>query len=137
PRDRRRHAGGDARRAAPLGHARVMRQRVLVTGAGGFIGSHLVEALAREGASVRALLHYNSRGDLGMLRALDETLRRDVEVVFGDVRDVECVRAAMRDCDVVFHLGALIAIPYSYANPRDVVETNVVGTLNVLVAARD
>ncbi|HSJ53226.1 MAG TPA: SDR family NAD(P)-dependent oxidoreductase, partial [Anaerolineae bacterium] len=110
---------------------------VLVTGAGGFIGSHLTERLAREGARVRAFVRYNSRSDAGLLSLLAAPLLADVEIVAGDLRDGEAVRAAMQGIDVVFHLGALIAIPYSYLHPREVVETNVLGTLNVLLAARD
>jgi dTDP-glucose 4,6-dehydratase len=108
-------------------------KRVLVTGAGGFIGSHLTERLAADGAQVRAFVRYTSRQDRGGL-----ALRRDgIEIVAGDLRDSDAVRAAFRGCDIVFHLGALIAIPYSYLHPREVVETNVIGTLNVLMAARE
>ncbi|HSJ52999.1 MAG TPA: SDR family NAD(P)-dependent oxidoreductase [Anaerolineae bacterium] len=110
---------------------------VLITGAGGFIGSHLTERLVREGAQVRAFVRYNSRQDVGLLALLPPDLRAAVDVVAGDLRDGEAVRAAMAGIDVVFHLGALIAIPYSYVHPREVVETNVMGTLNVLLAARD
>ncbi len=110
---------------------------VLVTGAGGFIGSHLVERLAAEGARVRAFVRYNSRHDVGLLSLLPKDLLASVEVVAGDLRDGEAVRQAMRGAEVVLHLGALIAIPYSYLHPREVVETNVLGTLNVLLAARD
>lgn len=109
---------------------------VLVTGAGGFIGSHLVERLAREGAKVRAFVRYTSRGDAGFLDGLSPDLRSRVEIVHGDLRDESAVLKAMEDIDTVFHLGALIAIPYSYRHPREVVDTNVTGTLNVLEAAR-
>lgn len=112
-------------------------KKVLVTGAGGFIASHLVERLVGEGAHVRAFVRYNSRGDVGLLRLLPLEVFSQVEVVAGDLRDAEAVRAAMKDMDTVFHLGALIAIPYSYLHPREVIETNVLGTLNVLMAARD
>ncbi len=112
-------------------------KKVLVTGAGGFIASHLVERLAIEGARVRAFVRYNSRGDVGRLRLLPLEVFSQVEVIAGDLRDAEAVRAAMKGVDTVFHLGALIAIPYSYLHPREVVETNVLGTLNVLMAARD
>lgn len=111
-------------------------KKVLVTGAGGFIASHLVERLATEGAHVRAFVRYNSRGDVGLLRLLPLEVFSQVEVVAGDLRDAEAVRAAMKGVDTVFHLGALIAIPYSYVHPREVIETNVMGTLNVLMAAR-
>jgi len=110
---------------------------VLVTGAGGFIASHLVERLVTEGAKVRAFVRYNSRGDVGLLRLLPGEVFSQLEIVAGDLRDVEAVRSAMKNVDTVFHLGALIAIPYSYVHPREVIETNVMGTLNVLMAARE
>jgi NAD dependent epimerase/dehydratase len=109
---------------------------VLVTGAGGFIGSHLVETLAREGANVRAFVRYNSRGDIGLLRFLNSDCGNNVEIIMGDLRDQSAVLKALNNCEVVFHLGALIAIPYSYVHPREVIETNVMGTLNVLEAAK-
>jgi NAD dependent epimerase/dehydratase len=112
-------------------------RKVLVTGAGGFIASHLVERLVADGAKVRAFVRYNSRGDLGLLRMLPVEVFSQLEVIAGDLRDVEAVRAAIKDIDTVFHLGALIAIPYSYVHPREVIETNVMGTVNVLMAARD
>ena len=112
-------------------------KRVLVTGAGGFIASHLVERLIAEGARVRAFVRYNSRGDLGLLHMLPAEALSQVEIIAGDLRDVEAVRESVKDIDTVFHLGALIAIPYSYVHPREVVETNVMGTLNVLMAARE
>jgi dTDP-glucose 4,6-dehydratase len=110
---------------------------VLVTGAGGFIGSHLVERLVREGAHVRAFIRYNSRNDAGLLRFMPAEITKSVDLIAGDLRDLTSVRNAMRNTSHVFHLGALIAIPYSYINPGEVVETNVMGTLNVLTAARD
>jgi NAD dependent epimerase/dehydratase len=112
------------------------RRQVLVTGAGGFIGSHLVDRLVDEGASVRAFLRYTSRSDIGCLGLSPIEVRSSVELVFGDLRDEDAVSEAMRGVEVVFHLGALIAIPYSYLHPREVAETNVMGTLNVLMAAR-
>ncbi len=108
---------------------------VLVTGAGGFIGSHLVERLVELGARVRGLAEYNSLGSFGWLD--DSPVRDDVEVVLGDVRDRDSARAAAQGCDLVFHLAALIAIPYSYEAPYSYVQTNVVGTLNVLRAAQE
>lgn len=108
---------------------------VLVTGAGGFIGANLVARLVRDGAEVRALVRYNSRNDRGALDWLEPELTSGAEVVLGDLRDVESVRRAVGDCELVFHLGAQIAIPYSYVNPRDFFETNVLGTLNVAQAA--
>lgn len=109
---------------------------MLVTGAAGFIGSHLVERLLTEGAKVRAFVHYNSRNHWGHLEDLLPHQRQDVEIVSGDLRDPGRMDAAVEGADVVFHLGALIAIPYSYVAPQDIVMTNVIGTLNVLEAAR-
>jgi dTDP-glucose 4,6-dehydratase len=109
----------------------------LVTGAGGFIGSHLTHRLVRDGARVRAFVRYTSRDDRGWLDALEPAIQQEIETVLGDLRDVESVARAMRDIEVAFHLGAQIAIPYSYVNPRDFYETNVLGTLNVATAARD
>ena len=111
--------------------------RVLVTGADGFIGSHLVEALARRGCDVRAFVLYNAFGSRGWLDRCDPATLERVEVFAGDVRDPNGVRTAMHGCDVVMHLAALVAIPYSYHSPDTYVDTNVKGTLNVLQAARD
>ena len=108
---------------------------VLVTGAGGFIGGHLVEQLVREGARVRTMCRYNSRNERGTLDWLDAEVTDEVEVVLGELRDVESVDAAVQGADVVLHRGAQIAIPYSYVNPRDFVEVNALGTLNVAHAA--
>jgi len=108
---------------------------VLVTGAGGFIGGHLVAELVRRGASVRALVHYNSRNERGTLDWLEPEVTADVDVVLGDLRDVESVQQAAEQADTILHLGAQIAIPYSFVNPRDFFETNVLGTLNVAQAA--
>jgi NAD dependent epimerase/dehydratase len=110
--------------------------KVAVTGAGGFIGSHLTEELARRGAKVRAMTHYNSRGHWGFLEELDPALGRRVEVRPGDVTDPGCVNDLVAGSDVVFHLAALIAIPYSYVAPASYVAANVSGTLNVLEACR-
>src|SRR2546430_1020108 len=107
---------------------------VLVTGAGGFIGSHLVAGLLERGAQVRALVHYNSRGSIGALRFLDPKVLGALEIVQGDVRDPHAVQSYIRGTDVVFHLAALIGIPYSYVAPASYVATNVQGTLNVLEA---
>jgi NAD dependent epimerase/dehydratase len=108
---------------------------VTVTGAGGFIGAHLAARLVELGSSVRGFVRYNSRDDRGALAWLDPEVVAEVEVVLGDLRDPESVRAASKGADLVFHLGAQIAIPYSYVNPRDFFETNVLGTLNVAQAA--
>ncbi|GAB4458751.1 MAG: SDR family NAD(P)-dependent oxidoreductase [Anaerolineales bacterium] len=112
-------------------------RQALVTGAGGFIGSHLVEALLHKGAKVRAFIRYTSRGDLGLLKLLPEGDLAQVEVVAGDLRDEHAVRDAVKGCDVVFHLGALISIPYSYLHPAEVASVNFMGTLNVLMACRE
>jgi dTDP-glucose 4,6-dehydratase len=111
-------------------------RRSLVTGAGGFIGSHLVEALVRRGDRVRGFVRYNSRGSNGCLDELPADVRADVEIVAGDLKDPDAVAEAVRGCDVIFHLGALIGIPYSYVHPVDYVQTNVDGTVNVLTAAQ-
>jgi len=110
-------------------------RKVLVTGAGGFIGSHLSERLVVEGARVRALIHYNALGHCGWLEKSE--FRNQMEIMAGDLTDPDSVRAAMRDIEIVFHLGALIAIPYSYHAPMSYVRTNIDGTLNVLQAARE
>jgi len=111
--------------------------KVLVTGADGFIGSHLVEALVSAGHQVRAFCLYNSNGSWGWLDSLPDATKVELQVVLGDIRDSLCVREAMRGCDQVFHLAALIAIPYSYVAPASYIETNIQGTLNVVQAARD
>ncbi len=109
-------------------------KRVLVTGAGGFIGSQLVESLVLDGANVRAFVRYNSRGDAGLLRQLPMGVIREVEVIAGDLRDTAAIDRAVRGIDLVFHLGAIISIPYSYKHPMETAETNFMGTLNVLMA---
>jgi len=109
---------------------------VLVTGAGGFIGSHLTDHLVRAGARVRALVHYNGRNDWAHLEKLEPAVRHALDVVSGDICDPFFVQRIVDGCDVVFHLAALIPIPYSYVAPAVYVSTNVTGTLNVLEAAR-
>lgn len=109
---------------------------VLVTGADGFIGSHLAERLVREGSRVRAFCLYNSRGSAGWLDETEPAVRAEIEVHFGDIRDARFVEAAAEGVETVFHLAALIAIPYSYVAAESFVDTNVRGTLNVLEAAR-
>ena len=113
------------------------KKHVLITGAGGFIGSHLVERLVAEGARVRAFVRYNSRGDPGLLRLLPPEFFSRIELLAGDLRDGPAIRAAVEGCQTVFHLGATISIPYSYLHPLEVAETNFIGTLNVLSACRD
>ncbi len=110
---------------------------VLITGAGGFIGSHLAERLVREGAQVHAFVRYTSRNDIGMLRYLPGEIAPSIKIIYGDLRDQDAVRQVVRGMDTVFHLGASIAIPYSYEHPQEVVETNVIGTFNVLLAVRE
>lgn len=110
---------------------------VVVTGAGGFIGSHLVERLVRDGARVRAMLRYTSRGQRGCLDLVPAEVLDSVEVTLGDVRDFDAVREIARGADAIFHLAALIGIPYSYAHPQEVIDTNIIGTSNVLLAAKE
>jgi NAD dependent epimerase/dehydratase len=112
-------------------------RKILLTGAGGFIGSHLAEELVRRNFSVRAFVHYNSVSSHGWLDSSPPETRNQLDVFAGDIRDPNGVRTAMKGCDAVFHLAALIAIPYSYHSPDTYVETNIRGTLNVLQAARD
>jgi len=111
--------------------------KVLVTGADGFIGSHLTEMLVKRGYEVRAFVYYNSFNSWGWLDTCDKTTREKMDVFSGDIRDPNGVRVAMQGCDAVLHLAALIAIPYSYHSPDSYVDTNIKGTLNVLQAARD
>jgi dTDP-glucose 4,6-dehydratase len=112
----------------------VFMPKILVTGAGGFIGSHLTEALVRQGEEVRAFVRYNSRDEKGLLGDLPKEVQGQIEMVPGDLKDPDGVNKAVNGCHRVFHLGALIAIPYSYRHPFDFVQTNVVGTANLLNA---
>ena len=109
----------------------------LVTGADGFIGSHLVELLVNEGFSVRAFCIYNSNGSCGWLDKIDSKIKNKIEIVLGDIRDPICVKEYLKNCDYVFHLASLIAIPYSYIAPASYIDTNIHGTLNVIQAARE
>ena len=109
---------------------------VLVTGAGGFIGSRLCERLVEEGASVRAFVRYTSRAEVGLLKQLSPEILANIEIIRGDLRDSNAVEQAARNVDTVFHLGALISIPYSYVHPVETVQTNVIGTMNVLEVCR-
>ncbi len=111
-------------------------KKVLVTGAGGFIGSHLVESLLDVGCDVKAFVHYNSLSSWGWIDTFSTEKAKKIEVFPGEIRDLNGVETAMKGCDVVFHLAALIAIPFSYHSPESYVDTNVKGTLNVLQAAR-
>ena len=121
----------------PMKYNGLKSKRVLVTGAGGFIGSHLVEELLRIGARVKAFVHYNSRNDWGLLEFLPKDNLKEIEVIAGDICDPFSVRKAVRGCEVVFHLAALIGIPYSYIAPQSYIAVNVQGTLNVLQASLD
>lgn len=112
-------------------------KKVLITGADGFIGSHLTELLVEKGFTVRAFVYYNSFNNWGWLDTLPKEILDQVEVFCGDIRDSNGVREAMKGCEAVFHLAALIAIPFSYHSPDSYVDTNIKGTLNVLQAARD
>ena len=109
---------------------------ILITGAGGFIGSHLTESLLRDGHAVRALVHYNCQGSWGHLRDIETDLHDKLEVVLGDITDPFLIRDMVRNCEIVFHLAALIGIPYSYQAPASYVATNTNGTLNILEACR-
>ncbi|MBR4421030.1 MAG: NAD-dependent 4,6-dehydratase LegB, partial [Erysipelotrichaceae bacterium] len=111
--------------------------KILVTGAEGFIGSHLTELLVNEGYDVRAMVQYNSFNNWGWIDTFDDAIKKKLDIFAGDVRDPNGVRTAMEGCDAVFHLAALIAIPYSYHSPDMYVDTNIKGTLNILQAARD
>lgn len=111
-------------------------QVVLVTGAGGFIGSRLVEKLALQGAHVRAFVRYTSRAEIGLLKQLPSEIIEKIEIIRGDLRDFNAVEQAAKGVDTVFHLGALISIPYSYVHPVETVQTNVIGTMNILEACR-
>jgi NAD dependent epimerase/dehydratase len=111
--------------------------KILVTGADGFIGSHLTEVLIRKGYKVKAFVYYNSFNSWGWLDTLPNDIKSQIEIFAGDVRDPHCVKNALSDCSAVFHLAALIAIPYSYYSPESYLDTNIRGTLNVLQAARE
>ena len=115
----------------------LQNKKVIVTGADGFIGSHLVEKLLEEGCQVRAFAYYNSFNSWGWLDSLPKEKLKQIEVVTGDIRDPHGVRNALKDIEVVFHLAALIAIPYSYHSPDTYIDTNIKGTLNIVQAARE
>lgn len=112
-------------------------KKVLVTGPTGFIGSHLVETLVNLGAQVRAFAQYNSQNSIGLLEILPESTRKEVEVVWGDVKEMESVKKACDGRAVIFHLASLVSIPYSYLHPQEVVMTNTIGALNVLICSRE
>ncbi len=112
-------------------------KKILVTGSDGFIGSHLVELLLEEGCQVKAFVYYNSFNSWGWLESISKEKLSEIEIFAGDVRDPNGVRSALKDIDVVFHLAALIGIPFSYHSPDSYVDTNIKGTLNVLQGCRD
>jgi NAD dependent epimerase/dehydratase len=116
---------------------KLKNKRILITGADGFIGSHLTERLLEEGCQVRAFVYYNSFNSWGWLDSLSKDQLNKIDVFSGDIRDPNGVRTAMKDTEVVFHLAALIAIPFSYHSPDSYIDTNVKGTLNIVQAARD
>ncbi|HRE32923.1 MAG TPA: NAD-dependent 4,6-dehydratase LegB [Candidatus Berkiella sp.] len=113
------------------------KKKILVTGADGFIGSHLVECLVKKGYAVKAFVLYNSFNSWGWLDTIDKSLLTEIEIFQGDVRDPFGVKKAMTDCNKVLHLAALIGIPYSYHSPQNYVETNIQGTLNIVQAAKE
>jgi NAD dependent epimerase/dehydratase len=115
----------------------LMGKRVLVTGAGGFIGSSLVDQLVRSGAKVRAFVRYNSRGDPGLLHFSSNDILRKIEIIAGDIKDYHAVLKACEGMEYVFHLSAFISIPYSYIHPFEVIEVNVLGTTNILLACKE
>jgi len=112
-------------------------KKVLVTGAGGFIGSHLTESLFERGAKIRAFVRYTSRADEGFIKYFSDDLKKDMDIVYGDIRELETVVKAVDGVDIIFNLAALVGIPYSYIHPQEVIEANTIGTLNLLMAARD
>lgn len=112
-------------------------KKILVTGAGGFIGSHLIEELLKEGGKIRAFIHYNSFNSYGWIDSLEKKARKSIDIFSGDISDPHGVKKAMRGYEIVFHLAALVGIPYSYHSPDTYVDTNITGTLNVLQAARE
>lgn len=116
--------------------SRVSKKKIFVTGAGGFIGSHLIEALVRRGHEVVALVHYNSQGLTGWLGEIDEEIKGSFQIVHGDVRDRDQIIKVSQGCDAIIHAAALIGIPYSYSSVDSYMDTNVSGTLNVLTAAK-
>lgn len=115
----------------------IANKKILVTGADGFIGSHLVEALLKENCKIRAFVYYNSFNSWGWLDTFSKEKLDKIEIFSGDIRDTNVVRKAVKDIDIVFHLAALIAIPFSYISPDSYVDTNIKGTLNILQSARD
>src|SRR6185369_10158450 len=115
----------------------LQNKKILITGADGFIGSHLTDELVRRGHDVRAFVYYNSFNSWGWLDHSEQQIKNSLDVFAGDIRDPHGVKTAMQGCEIVLHLAALIAIPYSYHSPDTYVDTNIKGTLNVVQAARE
>ncbi|MBI2027083.1 MAG: SDR family NAD(P)-dependent oxidoreductase [Deltaproteobacteria bacterium] len=115
----------------------LQNKKILITGAAGFIGSHLTERLVQLGASVKAFVHYNSFSDVGHLKETFSSRHNQLEIVYGDIRELDSVRHAVKGSDLVFHLASIISVPYSTMHPQEVFTTNVTGTLNVLLACQD
>jgi len=116
---------------------KLVGKKVLVTGGSGFIGSHLVESLVTKGCDVRVLVLYDTGPIFGFIDSMPETIKQKIEIVTGDIRNSDDVKMAVDDVSIVFHLAALVGIPYSYSHPRSVIETNLIGTLNVLLAVKE
>src|ERR1700690_2884620 len=112
-----------------------MKNNILITGAGGFIGSHLTELMVEKGFRVKAFLRYKSNNNWGWLE--DSKYLKDIEIITGDIRDYDSVSKAIKDCDAVLHLAALIGIPYSYVSPLAYIKTNIEGTYNILESAKN
>tara|TARA_X000000950_G_C13907310_1_gene657478 strand:- start:1926 stop:2921 length:996 start_codon:yes stop_codon:yes gene_type:complete len=112
-------------------------KKILVTGADGFIGSHLVEALVKKNYKVKALVYYNSFNSFGWIDKIDSKIKNKIEVISGDIRDINIIKSSLKNCQCVINLAALIGIPYSYFSPKSYYDTNVEGTLNILQAAKD
>ena len=112
-------------------------KKILVTGADGFIGSHLVEKLIKSGFSVRAFVNYNFQNHWGWLDHVDKKIKKEVEVISGDIRDFDCVKSAVNKCDYIFNLAALIGIPYSYRAPKSYLDTNLIGLLNIMNSVKE
>ncbi|MBT3297554.1 SDR family NAD(P)-dependent oxidoreductase [archaeon] len=115
----------------------IHKSKIFVTGGSGFIGSHLVEELIHKECEVTCFIEYNSESHIGLLTELDKETLSKVKLIFGNLSDAETLKSAMQGCEYLFHLGAIISIPYSYQSPRHTVQTNVIGTLNVLHAAKE
>ena len=114
-----------------------MKKKILVTGGGGFIGSHLVETLIKDGHSVKTIVPYNSNNSWGWIDSFEPNIKKNLEIISGDICDQNLVSKLVKNVDVIFHLAALISIPYSYVSPRSYISTNIMGTLNLLEASRN